>query len=317
MSKYDVILVDGNSVGHANHNGTKLTNNGFQVQAIYGVLKSMNALAREFSGATIMVLWDGRAQWRFDLLPSYKSNRSATDEKQRLSKEAYKAQMPYLRLGLKLLGVKHVLSLDREADDLAGFFSRALSAAGRKVLLVSGDQDWIQLINENVTWHDPIRNVDVTPESLFEFSGYRTPRAFLEGKALRGDSSDCIPGVGGIGEKGAPEFLAEFGSVQAFLNQCDSGSFVPKKKAHQNLASEAGRAAFERNMKLMNLIDASKPDKASTRVIEGSFSREKFELFCAKFAFVSIIRELDLWEQRFEPRNTQKSSIEQTTKGTK
>lgn len=300
MSEYDVILIDGNSVGHAQHNGTKLTNNGLQVQAIFGTLKAVNALARKYPSTAIMVLWDGRAQWRFDLHPAYKSNRSAVDEKQRLSKEAYKEQMPYLRLGLKLLGVKQVLALDREADDLAGFFSRSLGAAGRKVLMVSGDQDWIQLVSENATWHDPIRDVSVTPETLFDFSGYRTAQSFLEGKALRGDSSDCIPGVGGIGEKGAPEFLAEFGSVQAFLDQCDSGSFTPKKKAHQNLASATGRAAFARNMKLTNLINAGKPDKTSTRVIEGVFDREKFELFCAKFAFVSIIRELDLWTQRFE-----------------
>lgn len=299
MSGYDVILVDGNSIGHANHNGTKLTNCGLQIQAIYGTLKTINALARNNPGATIMVLWDGRAQWRFDTLPSYKSNRSAVAEKQRLSKEAYKDQMPYLRLGLKLLGVRQVLALDREADDLAGYFSRVLSDAGRRVLMLSGDQDWIQLIRENVDWLDPIRDNLVTLGNLFEFSGYRTPQAFLEGKVLRGDSSDCIPGVGGIGEKGAPEFLAEFGSVQAFLAQCDAGEFIPKKKAHQNLASEAGRAAFERNMKLMNLIDAGKPEKTSTRVIEGAFSREKFEIFCAKLAFVSIIRELDQWTERF------------------
>src|SRR4051794_37819886 len=94
------ILIDGNSVAHANHGATKLTVGADQVQAVFGSLRSVQTLAANYAGANLLVLWDGRATWRFDIYPEYKGNRKAGNAKQQADKDAYKKQMPLLRRAL-------------------------------------------------------------------------------------------------------------------------------------------------------------------------------------------------------------------------
>lgn len=284
------LIIDGNSLGHAHHNATKLTVGEMQTQAIFGMVKSARLLAENYPGWNQVVLWDGKADWRFAIHPEYKGNRKAKDEKQQAHKEAYKAQSPFVRKALQLIGVRQILVSNLEADDMAGVMVRHGKG---DIVLVSGDRDWLQLVGPNVIWFDPIRDYRVGVGNFTEFTGYFSPREFLEGKALMGDTSDNIPGVGGIGEKGAPEFLAQFKSVENFFKQVDDGTFVPKKKAHQNLASPEGRAAFERNLRLMNLLDAPNPDRDAMTVIKPTYNEANFRVLCEKLAFMSILRDFD------------------------
>ncbi len=285
-----LLIIDGNSLGHAAHNATKLTVGEMQTQAIFGMVKSVKLLAENYPGWNMVVLWDGKAHWRLDLHSEYKGNRKAKDEKQEAHKQAYKDQSPFVRKALQLLGIRQMLVTSLEADDMAGVLTRRATG---NVVLVSGDRDWLQLVRPNVVWFDPIRNYKVGMGNFTEFTGYFSPREFLEGKALMGDTSDNIPGVGGIGEKGAPEFMAQFKSVENFLKQVDDGSFVPKKKAHQNLASPEGRAAFDRNLRLMNLLDAPNPNKEDMQVTQPAYSEANFRVLCEKLAFMSILRDFD------------------------
>jgi len=316
----NTIIIDGNSIGHANHNGTVLTAGGMEVQAIFG---------EKLPEWKQLVLWDGKAHWRFEACPEYKGTRVAKDDKEAAHKASYKAQSPFIRKALQLLGVRQMLASSAEADDMAGLISKRLSVAGNKVLLVTGDKDWIQLVNENAQWFDPIRDRRVTCDNFFEFTGYRTPEQFVDGKALMGDGSDNISPVGGIGEKGAPVFVAEFGSVKAFFEQVDSGVFVPKKKAHIRLCGSIswedwekkyegdradekavskhmdkwpgdGRLVFERNRKIMNLLDVPTPPKEDVTVIPATFDKEKFRVLCERLAFASILRDLDSFVAPFE-----------------
>lgn len=299
----DTLIIDGNSIGHANHNGMKLSVAGFETQAIFGFLKSMQRLAQMYEGWSPLVLWDGKAQWRKDLYPEYKATRVATDAKQQASKDSYKKQTPLIRKALQLIGVRQMLVTSAEADDMAGLMTRKISdKSGSRIVLVTGDKDWLQLVRPGVTWFDPIRDRQVNLSNFFEFTGYRTPEQFVDGKALTGDSSDNISGVGGIGEKGAPEFIAQFGSVTEFFEQCDSGIFVPKKKAHQNLASPEGRAVFHRNRKIMNLLDVPNPPREDVSVITPTPNPEAFRQLCEKLAFASILREFDLFTNLFTGR---------------
>lgn len=326
----NTIIIDGNSIGHANHNGTVLSVGDFQVQAIFGVLKSVAAIRRDNPGWAILVLWDGRAEWRYELLPDYKGKRNEkTDEKSLAHKEAYKKQVPIIQKALATLGVRQMFAKSAEADDMASVFSRRLSAAGHRVKLVTGDKDWIQLVGPNVVWFDPIRDREVTIHNIFEMTGYRTPEQFLDGKCLVGDSSDCISGVGGIGEKGAPEFIAEFGSVAEFYRQVAAGKLKPKKKAHRNLCGAItledwekqfagspedaaalvkhmdawpgdGRLKYERNRKLMSLLDVPTPEKDDVVVIPAKFDPVTFRTLCERLNFASILRTFDDFVTPFE-----------------
>lgn len=294
-------IIDGNSVGHAAHRATKLTSGTLQTQAVYGFIRTMRDMIVENPDFTPLCLWDGKAQFRFDIHPAYKSNRD-NDPKKVAEREHYVAQRPYISRCLDHLGIRQMTAMKHEADDMAGYMvEKVMATEGNEILLSTGDRDWIQLVRPGVTWRDHRDDTKIiTAATIFDKTGFPSPYAFLEGKCLQGDSSDVIPGVGGIGEKGAPEFIAEFGSVRKFWQRCDSGEFTPKKKAHINLASPEGRAAFKRNFRLMQLLKVSQPDKADVQVIPGKFDADKFAEVCEELAFVSILRNLDHFLKPFK-----------------
>lgn len=291
----NIRLVDGNSVGRAAHAGVKLSAGGIQTQAIFNVIKGARAWLMSAPDFTPLVLWDGRAQWRYDLHPDYKSKRNDTPEKIK-DREEYKKQAPHIIRAMSALGIRQMMASDREADDLAGSLVTMTQARDplAKVLLTTGDEDWLQLLRDGVTWED---HRDATKKinlnNLFERTGFRTPYLFLEGKCLQGDTSDDIPGVGGIGAKKAPEFIAEFGSVREFWRRVDAGEFVPKYAIHKRLASAEGRASFARNLQMMQLIKPMPMKRDLTTVYPAKFDRKEFEDICAEFAFVSIRRDMD------------------------
>jgi 5'-3' exonuclease len=292
MSK--TLLIDGNSIGYAAHHATKLSSGGLQTQAVFGFIKTMRELRATYRDYTPVVLWDGKAQWRFDLNPDYKSNRT-DDPKKVVVKEAYAEQKPYIIRALKALGIRQITASTHEADDLAGLMvSRLATSPENEIVLISGDMDWVQLVRPNVTWRDMRDDAKViTMKNLMDKTGYATPYGFLEGKCLTGDSSDCISGVGGIGEKGAPEFIAEFGSVRKFWQRCDSGDYKPTKKALIKLCSAEGRAIFGRNLRMMQLLKVAPPAQSATNVESGAFNRDDFEELCAELAFTSILKQMD------------------------
>ena len=166
--------------------------------------------------------------------------------------------------------------------------------------MISGDRDWIQLVRPGVTWRD-MRDDSriVTIDNLMDKTGYPTPYAFLEGKCLQGDSSDCISGVGGIGEKGAPLFIAEFGSVRKFWQSVDSGKYKPTKKALIGLSSAAGRMAFGRNLRMMQLLKVAPPAKHAVNIDIGKFDIDGFSVVCEELAFSTILRNLDTFTTPF------------------
>jgi DNA polymerase-1 len=308
MAKH-ILLIDGNSLMHASHSTTPLTVGGTQIQAAFGVLKSLRAISQRMTGdKQFLILWDGRAQFRLDLYPEYKGNRAAMTPEQEESKAAFKKQAPILEKALSMLGLRQMRSPLLEADDLAGYVVPRLVAAGHKVTMFSGDKDWLQLVGPGVSWDDPIRDRRVDVDNFFDFTGYFTTQAFLEGKALQGDSSDNIFGLDGLGEKGASLFLAKWKTVGRFLNEVDSGAHVPetrKSKAakslhpEQILASPEGRAIFKRNMKLMDWSQSRKPQSGEVVSKPAIVNVEGFETLCIHLSFQSILREFPQFLRAF------------------
>lgn len=301
MAGKHVLLVDGNSIAHANNNASVLTVGDFEVQAIFGFLKSMRHLLQKTPGEKeLIVLWDGKAQWRIDLYPAYKGNRDPLDTEGEEKRRKFRRQTPFIEKALAMLGVKQVRSPLLEADDLAGYFARSLTQSGTKVTLVSGDKDWLSLVDENVSWFDPIRDRRVDAMNFLEFTGYFTTDAFVQGKALQGDNSDNIGGIPKLGEKTAPLMLAQWKDMREFFRQVDAGTYTPKKRAsataaskhpEEFLASPEGRAIFERNIKLMDLRLSRKPAPGEVIVTKGLKNEDGFLLLCEKLAFMSILRE--------------------------
>lgn len=300
-------VVDGNSLGFAAQNATKLSAGEFETTAIFGFLRSLSTVLREHRGYTPIVLWDGDT-WRKSMFPEYKANRDEKkNRKMAEMRAAYRKQRPYIGKMLVALGVAQVIAPKHEADDLAGEFVRRRRKDDR-IMLISGDKDWLQLVGEGVVWSDPIRGRLCNEHTFHEFTGYETPQAFLEGKALQGDTGDNIPGVGGVGEKRAVELLNTFKSVDAFLSLDDAerekqwtsyhGKSLPKV-LREFPSDETKVEAFRRNLVLMDLIRSPAVPFEGNRIVKLDFDEERFKALCAEFSFHSILRDYGKWVAPF------------------
>lgn len=295
MSK--TLIIDGNSLGYKYQQMAKLTANGVEIQAVFGMTKGIRNLRAVRPDSDMIVLWDGHAQWRYDMLPptadhpGYKGDRDK-DPKQALMRARYKAQRPTIQRSLQALGVRQLSASTHEADDLAGYIV-ANSKPGSEIELVTGDTDWLQLVRPGVTWYDPVNERTVTMDNFLDFTGYYSGREYLQGKALQGDTSDKIPGVGGIGEKGAALLLAEHKNVAEFFRKVESGEFVPQGKKLAEFATRKGKLAFARNYKLMNLLGVPKPEKENISSTRGELDVEAFRSLCEELNFLSILRDFD------------------------
>lgn len=330
------LLVDGNALGYTWQQATKLSSGGMETQAAYGMLKDLQGLRMTYPQFTPLVLWDGRAEWRFKLCPEYKSGRRSTPEKIAM-KEAYAKQKPYIQSLLRHLGIRQITAFKHEADDLAGHFTRKLASDPKHHIgLITGDQDWLQLVRANVFWRDLREDSrQVNAKNFYDYTGCKTPLQFLERKCLMGDTSDSITPAGGFGkDKGAPELIARFGSVREFWRQCDSGEYVPATKAefrlwkgeceldrdqwkdlytgdptderllrlHLNKWPGQGRKLFRRNFQLMQLLKVDPPAPADILIDKGKWDVSAFADVCAELAFASILKNLNEYTDLFKPQ---------------
>lgn len=294
--------VDGNSLGFAAHTGSKqkLYAGGKETTAIFGLLRSMQKIARERTFTCPIVLWDGRS-WRYSVYPEYKGNRD-TDPKKAAERERYKAQRPAMFKALHLLGVRQLIAGNMEADDLAGFVTRRAIKNGDRVGLITGDQDWLQLVEPGVTWIDHKIDRKCNAADFKAFTGFDTPRQFIDGKALKGDSGDNIKPKTGIGEKGAVDLLSVFPSVEEFLRTpideaadrffLRMGKKMPASFVKFHGDSEA-QARFRWALHLMDLNHPDIPTPKNLRATHAPIDREAFQTFCAEFGFQSILSEMD------------------------
>lgn len=303
--KNGFIVIDGNNIAYAANATRKLHAGALETQGIYGFLRAIRAAIAAYPMLTPVVLWDGRS-WRYDAFPAYKAKREKAPEtksEQMLAdnRASMKEQKPYIRRGLLSLGVTQMVALNLEADDLAGLLVRRYQPQGRKVLLLSGDKDWIQLVGPGVGWMDPINDIRITASTIEAKLGVKTARQWLDVKALMGDSSDEIPGVGGIGEKGAKELVTTYGSVTSFLNQAVDGSLPELPKKFRDFAeSPEKQEIFHRNLKLMDLASPNIPAPLGLKVEKGALALDDFAGLCEELIFNSIISNLNTWCEPFE-----------------
>lgn len=303
--------IDGNSVGHAAQHGftkggKKLSAGGTETTAIFGMLTSVQKILRTRVTATPIVLWDGRS-WRYSVFPDYKGNRTDTAEKQ-AERERYRLQRQNMFKGLHLLGVSQLVAGNMEADDLAAILTRKEVAKGNHVALITGDKDWIQLVEKGVAWLDHKEDRKVTCTNFAEFTGFQTQKAFIHAKALQGDTGDNIKTNIGIGEKGAKDLLTVFPCVHTFLNTpldqataTYEGAMACKfpKKFRTLHESDELRNRFEWALSLMDLGHPDIPPLEGIRGTKQKLDRPAFEAFCAQFAFMSILKDMDRFLKPF------------------
>ena len=274
------IVFDGNSILNRAFYGVRpLTNQaGLPTNALFGfvniVRKSFEEAGRPEYAA---MAFDVKAPtFRHKAHDYYKANRHGMPEDLAL-------QMPYAKKLAAALGLKVLEQEGYEADDLLGTVSRILSESGIDCVIVTGDRDSYQLIDDRVTVHlaatNETRVMDVA--RIREQYGV-TPKQLIDVKAIMGDTSDNIPGVPGIGEKGALKLIAEYGSLDGVYAHLDEikGSLHDKLEAGETSARESlFLAEICREVPVDGEAEAyrrSAPDIASLRALYTELEFRKF-----------------------------------------
>ncbi len=297
------ILIDGNNyLFAAQHSGSKLTAGEQEVTAVFGFLGSLRNVMERFPGCCPIVLWDGSPSWRVAEYPAYKANRDK-NAKLVATKEALRNQRPLVKDLLEKLGVRQYMVQGQEADDIAGFLSESLVNAGHEVVLVTRDGDWQQLVRPGVIWFDHKKNKVINHLNFQTETGYTSPDAFLNGKAIQGDAGDNIPGVGGLGEGAAAVIMQHFSS----LAECyrlwptyKNTTYVTEKGSPWKMYRTKITRAFEDdkilerynfNLKLMELRNRPRVPLVSTSL----YNEGELKAAFAALGFHSLLRKFDAW----------------------
>lgn len=283
MNQPDILLFDANSLGYSAQyqpNLAKLQHNGMSTAALHGTMLSLFSRMAEYPTAVPVVLWDGHAGWRKELLPEYKSNRSATPEKVEIRK-AYRQQVPYIQLMLMALGIPQIRAVDAEADDLAGLICRGLPSSVF-IEMVTKDTDWWQALAETAHWYSPLNKTLLTlaaftnPEEGTSEGHFVSTEEYIWCKALAGDKSDDIPGVDKVGLKTAAKFIRQFGTIEALWEQADAGTVKVKGAIMEKLILPATREMYAKNLLL---IDWRNAPALNTKELAATFMEPDFAEF--------------------------------------
>lgn len=203
-----------------------VTSDGVPINAAFGFLGFLARLVRDHDPAFIACATDEnwRPVWRTDLLPDYKSARALTGSPQELAEEKLEPQWPILFELLEALGIPVVGHDDHEAEDVIGTLAQR---ATTPVAIVSGDRDLFQLVRDpDIGVLYPRKGVSDLQkvDETYIAEKYGIPgRAYLDYAVLRGDPSDGLPGVRGIGEKTASALVSKFGTLEDIVSAALNG----------------------------------------------------------------------------------------------
>ena len=188
---------------------------GTPVNAVHGVLSMLLKLFSEYSPSHIFIAQDtGEKTFRSDIYPEYKANRQEAPED-------LIPQFDILYGILKELKIPQVSMKGYEADDIVGTAASCWRDDFEEILIVSGDKDLMQLVGGNVRMVDTMKNIIYDVDKVKEKMGV-APEQIVDYLAMVGDSSDNIPGMRGIGPKGAAKLLKEYGTLDACITHKDS-----------------------------------------------------------------------------------------------
>lgn len=217
-----LLAVDGNSILNRAYYGIRplTTKDGQYTHAIYGFLTMLEKIKTDTRPDAVAIAFDLKAEtFRHKAYSGYKANRKGMPEELRVQVEPLKEL-------LTLLGYKIVSCEGYEADDILGTFAEACEKNGDECVIATGDRDSLQLVSDKVTVRLAATKQGSPTAVIYDADKIRedygvTPRQLVDVKAIQGDSSDNIPGVSGIGPKGACDLIAKFGSLDKVYENID------------------------------------------------------------------------------------------------
>lgn len=312
MKGIRVIFDGANTSYRANCVVELFTKQGFRTSAIVGTLNiihsTLETIGKMYDAPIkeIIFVWDkGRSSRRLEVYPDYKGTRSRkefTPEDKQWMEEFFQ-QTDILHENLPIFGVKSYRKDHWEGDDLVlGVTSRLSRRYPEDVsVVVSTDEDFHQLISSTVHIFSPIKKILYNPDNYKELTGI-APELFLTYKILKGDSSDNIPGIRGIGEKTAKSLVNTYGDMESLLDHRDE---LVKSKRFAKIFTAEGLSILDRNNKLINLkdyVDLTPVVQEIDEVLdeEPVVNHRVVRGFLMKYQLVSILVNFNKWIELFD-----------------
>ncbi|MBQ3418398.1 MAG: DNA polymerase I [Ruminococcus sp.] len=283
-----LLVVDGNSIVNRAFYGIRplTTKDGVFTNAVYGFMTMLEKMKTDVNPDAVAIAFDLKAPtFRHQAYALYKANRKGMPEELAM-------QMPLLKELLGYLGYPIVTCEGYEADDILGTLSRVCAEEGSDCVIATGDRDSLQLIGDHISVR-LCKNMNgttlYTPETVKEEYGV-DPKSLIEVKAIQGDSSDNIPGVAGIGPKGATELIQKYGTVDYIYDHIDELDIRPNMK--KKLVDSKDNAYLSRMLGEINLNAPVDTDLSHYEMKEPD--REKAARLMARLELFSLIKKFDL-----------------------
>lgn len=260
--KNTILLIDANALIHRAYHGlpSLKTKKGVLVNAVYGFTSSVLSAIKEFHPEYIVIAFDvGKKTFRNDEYKEYKANRVKMDDE-------LAEQLPLVRKVVEAFNWPEFGVKNFEADDVIGTicskvsnFQFSISNSNQKKLktdncklktiVVTGDMDTLQLVNDNVSVYSMSRGIKkaevFTPEKVKEKYGFEG-KYLVDYKGLRGDPSDNIPGVKGIGEKSATDLIKRYGSIENLYTKISNFQF--------SISNQLFKSKYQMSKKIAELL---------------------------------------------------------------
>ncbi len=259
------------------------TASGQHTNAVYGFSNMLMTLIKDEQPTHVAVAFDvSRKTFRTEKFPEYKATRSATPDE-------FRSQIPLIHEALKAMNINEYSLEGFEADDLLATISKRAVDEGFEVAICTGDRDSFQLVTEQITVLYPKKGVSemarMTPAAVIEKYGL-TPAQYPDFAALRGDPSDNLPSIPGVGEKTAAKWIIEYGSFSNLVKKIEEISGKVGDSLRANIDSAI------RNRELTQLISDAPINFNLTDMNWNGFNYDALREIFAKLEFRSLIAKL-------------------------
>ncbi len=281
-----LLILDGNSVINRAFFGVRplTTREGLYTHAIYGFLNILERMEKEEQPDAVCVSFDLHGPtFRHLRYEGYKANRHGMPDE-------LAQQMPVMKDVLRAMNIPIYECQGWEADDVIGTVGKICSNNGWECVVVTGDRDSLQLIDENVHVKLVISKPGQTTATLYDEAKFREeygfePKKMVDLKALMGDSSDNIPGVAGVGPKTATELLLKFGSLDGVYENLQDESIRPKLREKLENGKESAYLSYE----LATIVKEAPIDFEPKDAIIQPYNRPQLYQLFQKLEFVKLI----------------------------
>ncbi len=259
MTAPKLVLVDGSGfIFRAFHAIPPMTRpDGTHVNAVFGFCNMITRLIKDHTGTHIAVIFDAGAKtFRNRMYDQYKAHRPEPPPE-------LIPQFALIRDATRAFGLPSIELDDWEADDLIATYAKAVTEQGGEAIIVSSDKDLMQLLGPSVTMLDPMKNIPIGLAEVEAKFGV-TPDKVIEVQALIGDSVDNVPGVPGIGPKGAAQLIQEYGTLEAVL---DAAPSMKPGKRRDMLIEHADAARISKQLVMLR-DDAPMPEPIENFIVK-------------------------------------------------